>query len=109
MLITKFYSSIRPAHIGKISDIKTAEATATKWNFLKFEPGPAEGHCGDLDKHKPYDAVAVVVKHKNFMEDFDLNRFKELMENGDHPVLIDVKGMYDREKAISQGFAYWRL
>ena len=77
-------------------------------------PGEAKEIYGvelldDVDKHKPYDAVIVAVKHKKFMEDFDLNRFKELMENGDRPVLIDVKGMYDRKEAISQGFIFWRL
>jgi UDP-N-acetyl-D-galactosamine dehydrogenase len=31
------------------------------------------------------------------------------MENGDPPVLIDIKGMYNRKKAVSEGFLYWRL
>jgi hypothetical protein len=26
-----------------------------------------------------------------------------------NPVLIDVKGIYDKEKAIKNGFLYWRL
>ena len=63
----------------------------------------------DVDKHKPYDAIIVAVKHKCFIEEFDLTRFKSLMENGDRPVLIDVKGIYDKEKAASEGFLYWRL
>jgi UDP-N-acetyl-D-galactosamine dehydrogenase len=26
-----------------------------------------------------------------------------------NPVLIDIKGIYDKEKAIKNGFLYWRL
>jgi len=63
----------------------------------------------DIDKYKPYDAVVVAVKHKQFIESFSLEKYKKLMENGDRPVLIDIKGMYNREKAISEGFLYWRL
>jgi len=63
----------------------------------------------DISKYKPYDAVVVAVKHKQFIEEFTLEKYKELMENGDHPVLIDIKGMYSKEKAVSEGFLYWRL
>jgi hypothetical protein len=31
------------------------------------------------------------------------------MENCDNPVLIDVKGLYNEEKAIKGEFLYWRL
>jgi UDP-N-acetyl-D-galactosamine dehydrogenase len=27
----------------------------------------------------------------------------------DHPILIDVKGIYDKHKAEKEGFIYWRL
>ena len=63
----------------------------------------------DVNKYKPYDAVIVAVKHKQFMEEFSLEKYKNLMENRDRPVLIDVKGMYDREEAITKDFLYWRL
>ena len=63
----------------------------------------------DIDKYKPYDAVVVAVRHKQFIEKFSLDKCKKLIENGDHPVLIDIKGVYNREKAISEGFLYWRL
>ena len=63
----------------------------------------------DVDKHKPYNAVVVAVKHKKFIEDFDLSRLQNLIRNGDRPVLIDVKGIYDRDTALTLGFLYWRL
>ena len=33
----------------------------------------------------------------------------EDMQNGDIKVLIDVKGLYDRDKAIEKEFIYFRL
>ncbi len=63
----------------------------------------------EIEKEKPYDAVIVAVRHKEFIEKFNFSRFKELMDNGDRPVLIDIKGIYDKEEAAAQGFLYWRL
>ena len=63
----------------------------------------------DIEKHLPYDAVIVAVKHKPFIEELDFKEYKRLMNNGDKPILIDVKGIYDREKALKEGFLYWRL
>ena len=63
----------------------------------------------NIDRHKPYDAVVLAVKHRQFIEEFDLAKYEELMENGDYPVLIDIKGIYDRERAESDGFLYWSL
>ncbi len=63
----------------------------------------------NLEKHKPYDAVVVAVKHRPFIEELDFKKYKELMNNGDKPVLIDIKGLYSREKALKEGFLYWRL
>ncbi len=63
----------------------------------------------DIEKYKPYDAVVVAVKHRPFIEEIDFKKYKELMENGDKPVLIDIKGLYNKEKAEQEGFIYWRL
>ena len=63
----------------------------------------------NLEKHKPYDAVVVAVKHRPFIEELDFKKYKQLMNNGDKPVLIDIKGLYSREKALKEGFLYWRL
>lgn len=61
----------------------------------------------DIHSQKPYDAVIVAVKHNIFIQEKDLNFYKSIMNY--NPVLIDIKGIYDKEKAIKQGFLYWRL
>jgi UDP-N-acetyl-D-galactosamine dehydrogenase len=62
-----------------------------------------------IDDKKPYDAIIVAVRHKVFLEEMDLKRYKELMRGNGKPILIDIKGIYDREKAEKFGFLYWRL
>lgn len=61
----------------------------------------------DLYIKKPYDGIIVAVKHRPFIEDLDFKVFKDLMNS--NPVLIDVKGLYTRGKALEEGFIYWRL
>lgn len=61
----------------------------------------------DIDSKKPYDCVIVAVKHRPFIEEMDFKRYRELMNF--NPVLIDVKGIYSKDKAIKEGFLYWRL
>ncbi|GAB6072758.1 hypothetical protein JCM14244_11350 [Venenivibrio stagnispumantis] len=61
----------------------------------------------NIEEKAPYDAIIVAVKHKPFIEEIDFKKYKELM--GNNPVLIDVKGLYNKEKAIKEGFLYWRL
>lgn len=60
----------------------------------------------DIESNKPYDAVVVAVKHKFFI-DMDFNFYKSICNSP--PILIDVKGIYDRIKAEKEGFVYWRL
>ncbi|MEN6348174.1 MAG: nucleotide sugar dehydrogenase [Syntrophomonas sp.] len=60
----------------------------------------------DIDYHAPYDAIVVAVKHREF-SDFMLDSLKAYLSPA--PVLIDVKGIFDREEAASMGIFYWRL
>jgi len=62
----------------------------------------------DIQEFSPYDAIVVAVKHDVFYKELDFKRLKELLNSG-KPILIDVKGVYDREKAGKEGFLYWRL
>jgi UDP-N-acetyl-D-galactosamine dehydrogenase len=62
----------------------------------------------DIEKEKPYDAIIVAVKHKPFVEELDFKNFKKLMSNG-KPVLLDIKGLYNKQKVEREGFLYWRL
>ena len=61
----------------------------------------------NIEKERPYDAVIVAVKHEPFVEELDFQRYKKIM--GENPVLIDIKGLYNKEKAKKEGFLYWRL
>jgi UDP-N-acetyl-D-galactosamine dehydrogenase len=61
----------------------------------------------NIHQFKPYDAVIVAVKHRPFIEEIDFKQYKNLMS--DNPILIDVKGIYDKDKAQKEGFIYWRL
>jgi UDP-N-acetyl-D-glucosamine/UDP-N-acetyl-D-galactosamine dehydrogenase len=51
-----------------------------------------------------YDAVIVAVGHENYHA-FDVNYYKQIMK--DNPILIDLKGIYDRSQF--QGLDIWRL
>ena len=63
----------------------------------------------NIKKEAPYDAIVVAVKHRPFIEELDFKKYKELMKNDGKPVLIDIKGLYNKDKAIKEGFLYWRL
>jgi UDP-N-acetyl-D-galactosamine dehydrogenase len=60
------------------------------------------------DECKPYDAIIVAVKHRQFIEEMGFKKYRELTD-GDTPILIDIKGLYDMKKAEKEGFLYWRL
>ncbi|MBW2108195.1 MAG: nucleotide sugar dehydrogenase [Deltaproteobacteria bacterium] len=62
----------------------------------------------DIEQNKPYDGMVLAVKHLPYVEALTLERLKRL-SNGEHPVLVDVKGFYSPKEAQEQGFAYWRL
>ncbi len=62
----------------------------------------------DIEKFAPYDAIVVAVKHRPFIEELDFKKYKELIK-GEPPVLIDIKGLYNKNKAEKHGFLYWRL
>ena len=63
----------------------------------------------DIEREAPYDAIVVAVKHKPFVEELDFKEYKRLLGNHEKPVLIDIKGLYSKDKAIKEGFLYWRL
>lgn len=61
----------------------------------------------DLGSNSPYDCIVLAVKHKVFLDNFNLEYYKNLMNQP--YVLIDIKGIYDKKEAESQGFIYWSL
>lgn len=56
---------------------------------------------------KKYDAVIFAVKHKQLIDSFNLESFKKILNK--KPILIDIKGIYDKDKALKMGYLYWRL
>ncbi|MEQ8175547.1 MAG: nucleotide sugar dehydrogenase [Syntrophomonadaceae bacterium] len=54
----------------------------------------------------PYDAVVAAVKHQVFTP-LKVEELRSLCAS--HPVLIDIKAMFDRNSAETSGFLYWSL
>lgn len=60
----------------------------------------------NLVDEAPYDAVIASVKHHVFTA-LTVDDLRSLCS--ENPVLIDIKAMFDRNKAEKTGFLYWRL
>lgn len=63
-----------------------------------------------LSDVKDADVVAVLVAHKEF-KDLSMERLKHFFrkEDGETPVLFDVKSIYDPKEIKKLGIAYWNL
>lgn len=59
-----------------------------------------------IESSGPYDAIIAAVRHQEFAG-YGIDYLTGIMKN--NPVIIDVKGMYDRNKAKEAGIIYWRL
>lgn len=57
----------------------------------------------DINEKRPYDAVVIAVKHKEFL-DLGFENIKSLMKD---PILIDVKGLFS--DVTNKGCLYWSL
>ena len=55
---------------------------------------------------KDMDAVVLAVGHECFKE-YSIDKMNSLY--GDKKILIDVKGLMDREEYVNAGYVYWRL
>ena len=53
------------------------------------------------------DAVVLTVAHRNYLER-GLSRIAGLCRHG-HPILLDIKAIFEPETASSTGINYWRL
>jgi UDP-N-acetyl-D-galactosamine dehydrogenase len=56
---------------------------------------------------KNIDAVILAVPH-NIFKEIDLKQLKEKFSNEKY-ILIDVKGLFDRNEAEKENYIYWRL
>ena len=61
-----------------------------------------------IENNAPYDAVIFAVNHKQYREELNYEKMIELMR-GKNPILIDVKGIFNKKEAEDKGFLYWRL
>jgi len=61
----------------------------------------------DYNDYGPFDAVIVAVKHKIFMKDIKLSDFISVCTKP--CILIDIKGIYDKNTAQRLGIVYWCL
>ena len=63
-----------------------------------------------LDQMKELDCLIIAVAHKAFMSLSD-ERIGEIFKNGsnDRKIIVDVKGIRDKNKLQSMGYRYWRL
>jgi len=63
----------------------------------------------NIKAFSPYDAIIVAVKHDVFKKEYTLDKLEKLYNPSYKKVLIDVKGLYDKNEAINKNFLYWRL
>jgi UDP-N-acetyl-D-galactosamine dehydrogenase len=54
----------------------------------------------------PFDSIIFAVKHDKF-KDISLKDLRKMCR--DNSVIIDIKGIFDKEEIMSKGFKYWRL
>lgn len=59
-----------------------------------------------MDVNAPYDAIVVAVKHREFSL-LNLDSLNKCLSS--NPVLIDVKGVFNKQEATALGILYWRL
>ncbi len=62
------------------------------------------------NKNAKVDAVVLAVNHSFYQEALTVSALKKHLSNGrSRGVVIDVKGMFEKENFISSGLLYWRL
>ncbi|MFS0637359.1 nucleotide sugar dehydrogenase [Mesobacillus foraminis] len=84
-------------------DIKVVDPLADKedlWREYRINPY-------NIEEVTEMDALIFAVPHEEF-KSISLDEIKNMYLNN-KPVLIDVKGMFNREKAEEMNYLYWRL
>jgi UDP-N-acetyl-D-galactosamine dehydrogenase len=76
---------------------------------MKLKKSMVLNYYKNIASYAPYDAIVVAVKHKAFIDDLSFKEYKKLSKIDSKPILIDIKGIYDREDARKEGILYWRL
>ena len=61
----------------------------------------------DLEKIENVDAIIIATAHQEFL-DIDLAKYKKMFGR-EQNILVDVKGILNKEKCIDNNITYWRL
>jgi UDP-N-acetyl-D-galactosamine dehydrogenase len=54
------------------------------------------------------DCIILAVPHEEYLAQFDLDQLSELYRS-EQRVLIDIKGLFQKQDAVAKGFHYWSL
>ena len=60
------------------------------------------------EQQAPYDAIIFAVNHDLLIKNVDIDKLIELSKD-EKPILIDVKGLFDKSHLESLGIVYWSL
>lgn len=85
-------------------NVQIIDPVADKEDFVK-EYGI---NISKVEEVVDVDAIIFAVSHDEF-KNIKLEELKKHYHNTNCPVLIDVKGLFDKKEAEKQGFIYWRL
>ncbi len=61
-----------------------------------------------LESFKDLDGIIAAVPHEAFKE-YSPEQMKSWFRDPSKPVLLDVKGLYDKQRMLDEGFSFWRL
>lgn len=62
----------------------------------------------DIGAFAPYDGIILAVKHDEFIKELSIRSLRALLCDNE-PVLIDVKGIFDKEEIENNNIIYWSL
>ena len=64
----------------------------------------------NIEEVKDIDCLVIAVAHNEFL-DINLEKIKSFFKNKDNTknIIVDVKGILDKQKIIDSGYNYWRL
>jgi len=82
--------------------ITVADPVAVKEDVLKEH----DIHLKDGYGHDKYDAIVLAVAHDQFKH-ISLSKIKEISSG--YPILIDIKGIFDKEAVSKEEIIYWSL
>lgn len=62
----------------------------------------------NIEEMSELDAIIIAVNHDEFKE-YNIEKWSSFYINGKDKVLLDIKGVVDKNEAVNAGISYWRL